>query len=620
MVAMSDDDVNRSGADLPSLPLESLRRLVRRAAGVDRRGFLKAPDELPDPSEGALDRRRVLQLVEAAGEGPTRALLEDLKAEHAAANRERNESYGLGDAITLVEAALGWVDRKKLERAIRSRSRIAVQALGLMPLERGEDEALERYLLFQDFLARAKGSNAARRARDSAAYEAGMINLAQTAGHPDAARLELALELRLAERSVQGRSGMDVDGYRVQIELDVKGPHLTVSRAGKVLRSIPKGVRESDGYSDLQEHIERLRGQRGRVRAAIESYLASGDYLSREDVARLACLPAGPPLLRGTLFRAEGGEIGLLEPQALKIQCLDGNTTDLGERVRVAHPFDLHEAGSLAQWQTELVRRRVVQPCKQAFRELYLLNAAELQSRTESLRFAGHSVDGRIASRLLYPRGWLADEGMFRKRLPSTGLEVCFACPEAMTDYVQGRVTTASIFFVSHDGGRVIRKALAEIPARAFSEAMRDADLVVSVAHLEPGDTPSGASPVSAEAYERRADLIRALLADLGLPGVRVDGHFAFVEGKLASYRVHLASGAIHVDPGGHICVVPQGWGRAREDSLFLPFAEPDRADRTMVEIMSKILLLLADDKIEDPSILAQIRARWFTGPRGLVE
>jgi hypothetical protein len=67
-----------------------------------------------------------------------------------------------------------------------------------------------------------------------------------------------------------------------------------------------------------------------------------------------------------------------------------------------------------------------------------------------------------------------------------------------------------------------------------------------------------------------------------------VEGHFAYVQGKLARYRVHL-------------CILPDRWGKTH-DKLFLPFADEHDSK------ISEILLLLADDRIKDESILRQIR------------
>jgi len=63
-----------------------------------------------------------------------------------------------------------------------------------------------------------------------------------------------------------------------------------------------------------------------------------------------------------------------------------------------------------------------------------------------------------------------------------------------------------------------------------------------------------------------------------------------------------LGSGIIHIQPGNYLCIVPE---RKKEDPLYLPFAD---TDLRMAEILSKIFLLVSDDKITDETILEQIR------------
>lgn len=142
---------------------------------------------------------------------------------------------------------------------------------------------------------------------------------------------------------------------------------------------------------------------------------------------------------------------------------------------------------------------------------------------------------------------------------------------------------------------------LTEIPPTIFSEVMRDADLVVSVAQLgDKGFT-------SREIVKSRIELIQALIEDLNLEGVSFREQFAYVQGKLAKYRVHMGSAVIHIEPGSYLCVVPDGWGKDHKN-LFLPFS--DAGDTKTSEVISKIFLLLNDDKIKDQSILRQINRR----------
>jgi hypothetical protein len=77
----------------------------------------------------------------------------------------------------------------------------------------------------------------------------------------------------------------------------------------------------------------------------------------------------------------------------------------INEQISLAHPYDLFQTNILAAWQREIIHKRIVQPIKQAFRELYILTPAEQETGTYSNRFAGHVVDAGIAAKLLGSRG-----------------------------------------------------------------------------------------------------------------------------------------------------------------------------------------------------------------------
>ena len=141
---------------------------------------------------------------------------------------------------------------------------------------------------------------------------------------------------------------------------------------------------------------------------------------------------------------------------------------------------------------------------------------------------------------------------------------------------------------------------LAESRPPAFSEVMRDLDLVVSVAGTEPAGY---ASPFRAHS---RAQLLAALIEDLGPP----PGHRRGRLRPSCAAAGHLpgapTSGSIHLEPGGYLCVVPASFGGPTHRQLFLPFADEDAMTSV---ILSKVLLLNDDEHITDPVILAQLPA-----------
>ena len=272
-----------------------------------------------------------------------------------------------------------------------------------------------------------------------------------------------------------------------------------------------------------------------------------------------------------------------------------------GEKLRIAHPLDLLPAAQWHEWQKDCFARERIQPFKQVFRELYPLTETEKQEGTQTRRYAGHQVQPRQALALLGQRGWVhhPEEGV-RKTFHDAGLTVWIEFQQSF--YTPAEIeglTLESVHFSKRSDGKCgVALQLADIPPRLFSEAMRDLDLVVSVAHRGGVDPEASASTV-----EMRAALVEETCRLLKLANVRVKDRYALVEGKLGRYTVHLGSAVTRKMPGETLFIVPvhsQHRGR-----LFLPFADDD--PRT-AEVMSKVLLLARDTEIKDPNILDQIR------------
>jgi hypothetical protein len=112
------------------------------------------------------------------------------------------------------------------------------------------------------------------------------------------------------------------------------------------------------------------------------------------------------------------------------------------------------------------------------------------------------------------------------------------------------------------------------------------------------------ASTNRGEAQALRKAFLESLLPSLSIAeSCHVAGDWLIVDGKRATYRIHLGSGASQIaESGRHLCIVPS----AGEDGLeFLPF----EGDATTTLILSKAMLLAQDDRIEDPTILSQLAA-----------
>ncbi len=282
-------------------------------------------------------------------------------------------------------------------------------------------------------------------------------------------------------------------------------------------------------------------------------------------------------------------------------------------------------------WRSWLLDHEVRQPFKQAFREVYLLTPAEQQTGTYSNRFAAHVLRYQQVYALFQQRDWPANylgpydggyHGRARHDFPDAGLTVVFehfqSDAEAGRDRVELCSTDRVWFFGTADRAKQA-VPLERVPPLVFSEAMRDVDLFVGVCSiaLDPnwadrGDDPyydywlhASFGPLSATAEVRR-DLLARLLPKLKLADrVELGDRYLRVRGNRGTYKVHLGSANILIEPDDrYLCIVPANASGSRR--VMLPFD----GDEVLSVILSKVLLLAADDKITDPEILRQLKRR----------
>jgi hypothetical protein len=298
--------------------------------------------------------------------------------------------------------------------------------------------------------------------------------------------------------------------------------------------------------------------------------------------------------------------------------------------VSLWHPIDSGPEEVL-RWRAWLEGHEVTQPFKQAHREVYLLTDAERSTRTYSNRFAAHVLKQHQLAALCRQRGWTyALQGNFDSHnvpalaLPRWGLRGEFWV-EGPGD--RGDLSPAGIYLhVTTDQVRFYRAEardplpLEDVPPLAFSELMRDVDLFVGVASVanDPQWRDGGEAgayrdywdghafgDLSATAQTRREVLSRLIPRLKIASRCTLVDRFLVVRGDLRTYKIHLGSGNILMEPNDqYLCIVPDRGASSRgADGVFLPF----EGDHTLALILSKALLLAEDRKIKDETIRRQI-------------
>lgn len=509
----------------------------------------------------------------------------------------RASKIGFNNTTKLIESYLG-KNRAALEKSVAKHHQAAIKAYGLLPVE-SEEDVLHRYTTLKQIWKDCKKYGAERQANTRATVSAGLANLAQRAGYRDAARMEWDLEAAIGQQSEALGREHSIGDWEVSIAFEGIKPVLKVSKQGKALKTVPAGLRKQPQYAPLKESMATLKEQASRFRRSLEQMMTDGEAIGAEDLKKLSCIPAVNFLLGNLLGINEQSQAGMIDASNLRL--LNGeHSYPIEESLRIAHVYDLFQNNQLSQWQQRIVHQQRVQPFKQAFRELYVLTPAEEKTATYSNRFAGHTINTSIAYRLLQSRGWnfiSSDVAEVYKYFPAEKITVNWEFPEARHFFSgEPELNADKIEFMR--GREYI--PMSEVPPLVFSETMRDADLVVSVANIN-----EDSDYWSTEAKQNRVAVAGTIMESLGLQDVSFDGNFAFVKGQLANYRIHMGSGNIHINGSNYLCIVPER-DKKKSAPIYLPFAD---ADAKTSEIISKILLLKNDSLIKDESILAQIRA-----------
>ncbi|SCL50206.1 protein of unknown function [Micromonospora chersina] len=426
-----------------------------------------------------------------------------------------------------------------------------------------------------------------------------------------------------------------VGPYEATVRVVGEKARLTFARGDVALKGVPAALKEThaDELRQLRELVKGINATLTAERQRVEALLSEERTWAYADwVSRFLDHPItgtyGRRLLWETSTDGCGWSAGLPrdDGDGWTIAGLDGRPAR-GDRVRLWHPIRAGVDEILA-WRERVLATGVTQPFKQAFREVYLLTPAEERTSSYSNRFAAHILRYRQANALMRARGWQAgylgtwDGGYDSEATKLFGGGAWRASFHHQLvdagdprDYDVHYCSTDQVRFARQDGATWQPAPLADVPPLVFTEAMRDVDLFVGVTSIatdpqwaDRGEdrfrdywhsTVVGALTPSAEV---RRDALARLLPRMAIAGrVTLADRYLHVRGNLRGYRIHLGSGNIMMEPNdAYLCIVPARGGTGR---LHLPFED----DPMLSTILSKAIMLAADDTITDPTVLRQL-------------
>ena len=492
---------------------------------------------------------------------------------------------------------------------------------------------------------------------DEAAAELTRLN--QTVKQPSAKKLIGKSLDKAAEMSGQTREdleestvptyGVDAEGCLKQnfgdftAEFCISGPDALQLQwrksAGKLQKSVPAEVKEKHATElkalkrSIQDIERMLPAQRQRIERLL---LSEREWELEKWRARYLNHPLLAHLSRRLIWhfcqsdqQAAGiwHEGKIVDNQDRPVDWLSTKT-----RVRLWHPLG-QELEMVATWRRWFETHQISQPFKQAHREIYILTDAEQQTGTYSNRFAAHIIRQHQFAALAKDRGWTYRlQGAFDSHnVPTLVLPRWDLAVEFWVDSPGGYEDTSGSGIYLHLATDQVRfcdptgtpRPLIEVPALVFSEVMRDMDLFVGVCSIgnDPAWRDGGEGgqfggywqsysfgDLSVAAKTRR-EVLERLMPRLKIASqCTLAEKFLVVRGTLRTYKIHLGSSDIMMEPNNrYLCIVPD---RGRDNILpgqnvFLPF----EGDNTLAVILSKAFLLADDSKIKDQSILSQIRS-----------
>lgn len=423
-----------------------------------------------------------------------------------------------------------------------------------------------------------------------------------------------------------------LDDYTALIEIDSNGEtELVWLKSGKKQNSVPVTIKNNFGpeLKEIRNQKKEIDSQIPVQKNRIESfYLKSRTwkydnwytYYIKHDLVRVIAtkliwhFSTTDRKTTGIYFKdkfidVDGNEIGWL----------NSNTT-----VQLWHPIGFSEKEVL-KWRTFIDENKIKQPFKQAYREIYIVTPAEVNTEVYSNRFAAHILRQHQFIALCKQRRWKYSlmGGWDSHNTPTLEISHLKITAEFLVDaeWESDSINSAGIFsYVNTDQVRFFEKGeqlnMQDVPAMVFTEVMRDVDLFVGVCSI--GNDPSwqdGGNQVTdsywrkysieelSESAKVRSEALKRIIAKLKISDrCTFDQKNLIVEGKIKTYKIHMGSGNILMSPNDqYLCIVPGK--KTNTEKVFLPF----EGDGLLSIILSKAILLADDDKITDKTITSQI-------------
>lgn len=442
---------------------------------------------------------------------------------------------------------------------------------------------------------------------------------------------------------IDGKREFEVEGYTLVVKLiGIGDVELAVLKPdGKPQKSVPATVKEKAAakLKKIKDLVKQIQLASSAQRDRIDRMLRNDRWITwRYFTGHYTSHGLMSQIVKNIIWQFKMGKditLVIRKDDAWKtVEDKEFTPTD-ETMVALWHPVTSSTAET-QQWRQFMLTHEIKQPIKQAYREVYILTDAEINTRTYSNRMAAHMLRQHQFNSLAKARGWkysllgAYDDGRHNEgaslKLPEYNLRAEFWVNEVSADGefndtgIWNYVATDQVRFLNTETNEPVE--LIRVPKVPFSEILRDVDLFVGVASV--GNDPNWRDTGGMLAYQdywqsyafgdlseiakNRKETLERLVPRLKIANVaHVQDKFVIVKGKLRTYKIHIGSTNILMEPNDqYLCIVQDRSQKAVATNVFLPF----EGDTGLSVIISKAMLLAEDDKITDKTITSQINRR----------
>ncbi len=538
----------------------------------------------PDFQDGAFDYKWYEEMVRNVPADIVRRIYENAKYVTVGGLHKRAQRF--------FDAVNGRINKEEcLEKIKGTRNKDYCLIYSLVPVV-GREDLRERYLVYNTFLHESRKYGAQRQLSERRTVDIALENLARAAGYADTNIFVFEME---ADNPSDIYQTVTVGEIEITPYIDQKNCKIAyrVEKAGKTLSAIPAKYVKDGAVAALREEIGTLNKKFRRVVRSLEDAMCARIPFTVPQLKSI-CREQIIATVIGKLVLLADGEFAVFSNGELRD--INGKPCTATE-VLVAHPVELKEKGLLSCAIDWVVKNNIRQPFKQALREMYGKSDEE-RAQEEVLRFKGFEVDVRKCVAALKGKGWGVSEDIGLRKVyyrANTVAAIFRKCDFwYIADGENPRRELHGIFFLRRNTQKVI--PLQEVDEITFSETLRDVDLMITVSSDTIYDFELAKSTV-----EIRREILRSVSDILHLDGVSFLKDNISVKGHYGTYIVNIRTGLVFKEGKGNLLLDTV---YSAPHALPLDFIDEDPMT---ADIISKAIVLAADEKIRDPAVLRQI-------------